>query len=144
MNRYCRICGAGSGSRALFNEDSDQGITASIKLGTEVAWDNADAYLYFVADQPCMAGETIARFVSEFMKSKKGSAVCVQRDTEAALIYSVDATKELLALEGDQGGRQIMQKYPQEIWMMEVDERELKDIDQPADLTALRLELENT
>ena len=41
-------------------------------------------------------------------------------------------------------GRQIMQKYPQEIWMMEVDERELKDIDQPADLTALRLELENT
>lgn len=40
-----------------------------------------------------MAGETIARFVSEFMKSKKGSAVCVQRDTEAALIYSVDATK---------------------------------------------------
>ena len=50
----------------------------------------------------------------------------MQRDTEAALIYSVDATKELLALEGDQGGRQIMQKYPQEIWMMEVDERELK------------------
>ena len=31
----------------FFNEDSDQGITASIKLGTEVAWDNADAYLYF-------------------------------------------------------------------------------------------------
>lgn len=127
----------------FFNEDSDQGITASIKLGTEVAWDNADAYLYFVADQPCMAGETIARFVSEFMKSKKGSAVCVQRDTEAALIYSVDATKRA-CFEGDQGGRQIMQKYPQEIWMMEVDERELKDIDQPADLTALRLELENT
>ena len=70
--------------------------------------------------------------------------MCVQRDTEAALIYSVDYKKELLALEGDQGGRQIMQKYPQEIWMMEVDERELKDIDQPADLTALRLELENT
>lgn len=71
--------------------------------------------------------------------------MCVQRDTEAAIIYSVDATKKsILALEGDQGGRQVMQKYPQEIWMMEVDERELKDIDQPADLTALRLELENT
>lgn len=82
----------------FFNEDSDQGITASIKLGTEVAWDNADAYLYFVADQPCMAGETIARFVSEFMKSKKGSAVCVQRDTEAALIYFVDATKKSFLL----------------------------------------------
>ena len=62
-----------------------------------------------------------------------------------SLIYSVDATKKSFLLWKEmQGGRQIMQKYPQEIWMMEVDERELKDIDQPADLTALRLELENT
>ncbi len=129
----------------FFNEDSDQGITASIKLGTEVAWDNADAYLYFVADQPCMAGETIARFVSEFMKSKKGiGCVCAKGHRGSPNIFRRRYKKELLALEGDQGGRQIMQKYPQEIWMMEVDERELKDIDQPADLTALRLELENT
>lgn len=60
--------------------------------------------------------------------------MCVQRDTEAALIYSVDATKKSFLLWKEiQGGRQIMQKYPQEIWMMEVDERELKDIDQPAE-----------
>ena len=46
-----------------------------------------------------MAGETIARFVSEFMKSKKGiGCVCEQRDTEAALIYSVDATKKSFLL----------------------------------------------
>ena len=52
--------------------------------------------------------------------------------------------KELLALEGDQGGRQIMQEHPEDIWMMEVDERELRDIDHPADLKQLRLELEHS
>mgnify|MGYP000609293507 FL=1 len=63
MNGYCPdLWSRFRKQSAFFNEDSDQGITASIKLGTEVAWDNADAYLYFVADQPCMAGETIARF----------------------------------------------------------------------------------
>ena len=39
---------------------------------------------------------------------------------------------------------QIMQKHPEDIWMMEVDERELRDIDQPSDLRQLRLELEQS
>lgn len=38
----------------IFNEDSDLGITASLKLGTEVSRKDTDAFLYFVADQPCM------------------------------------------------------------------------------------------
>ena len=58
--------------------------------------------------------------------------------------FSRKYKKELLALEGDQGGRQIMQKHPEDIWMMEVDERELRDIDQPLDLRQLRLELEQS
>lgn len=37
-----------------------------------------------------------------------------------------------------------MQKHPEDIWMMEVDERELRDIDQPSDLRQLRLELEQS
>ena len=37
-----------------------------------------------------------------------------------------------------------MQEHSEDIWMMEVDERELRDIDHPADLKALRLELEHS
>ncbi len=128
----------------IFNEDSDQGITASLKLGTEVSRKDTDAFLYFVADQPCMRGETIAEFVRGFLKSRKGiGCVCAKGHRGSPNIFSRYYKKELLALEGDQGGRQIMQKHPEDIWMMEVDERELRDIDQPADLRQLRLELEN-
>ncbi len=127
----------------IFNEDSDQGITASLKLGTEVSRKDTDAFLYFVADQPCMRGETIAEFVRDFFKSKKGiGCVCAKGHRGSPNIFSRQYKKELLALEGDQGGRQIMEKHPEDIWMMEVDERELRDIDQPSDLRQLRLELE--
>ena len=127
----------------IFNEDSDQGITASLKLGTEVSKKDTDAFLYFVADQPCMKGETIAEFVRGFLKSGKGiGCVCAGGHRGSPNIFRRRYKKELLSLEGDQGGRQIMEKYPEDIWMMEVDERELRDIDQPADMKALRLELE--
>lgn len=127
----------------IFNEDSDQGITASLKLGTEVSRKDTDAFLYFVADQPCMRGETIAEFVRGFLKNGKGiGCVCAKGHRGSPNIFSGHYKKELLALEGDQGGRQIMEKHPEDIWMMEVDERELRDIDQPADLKKLRLELE--
>lgn len=129
----------------IFNEDSDQGITASLKLGTEVSRKDTDAFLYFVADQPCMRGETIAEFVRGFLKSGKGiGCVCAKGHRGSPNLFSRKYKKELLALEGDQGGRQIMQKHPEDIWMMEVDERELRDIDQPLDLRQLRLELEQS
>ena len=129
----------------IFNEDSDQGITASLKLGTEVSRKDTDAFLYFVADQPCMRGETIAEFVRGFLKSGKGiGCVCAKGHRGSPNLFSRKYKTELLALEGDQGGRQIMQKHPEDIWMMEVDERELRDIDHPADLKQLRLELEHS
>ena len=129
----------------IFNEDSDQGITASLKLGTEVSRNDTDAFLYFVADQPCMRGETIAEFVRGFLKSGKGiGCVCAKGHRGSPNLFSRKYKKALLALEGDQGGRQIMQKHPEDIWMMEVDERELRDIDQPSDLRQLRLELEQS
>ena len=129
----------------IFNEDSDQGITASLKLGTEVSRKDTDAFLYFVADQPCMRGETIAEFVRGFLKSGKGiGCVCAKGHRGSPNLFSRKYKTELLALEGDQGGRQIMQKHPEDIWMMEVDERELRDIDQPSDLRQLRLKLEQS
>ena len=129
----------------IFNEDSDQGITASLKLGTEVSRKDTDAFLYFVADQPCMRGETIAEFVRGFLKSGKGiGCVCAKGHRGSPNLFSRKYKTELLALEGDQGGRQIMQKHPEDIWMMEVDERELRDLAQPSDLRQLRLELEQS
>ena len=95
----------------IFNEDSDLGITASLKLGTEVSRKDTDAFLYCVADQPCMRGATIAEFVRGFLKSGKGiGCVCAKGHRGSPNLFAGKYKKELLALEGDQGGRQIMQE----------------------------------
>ena len=83
--------------------------------------------------------------VRGFLKSGKGiGCVCAKGHRGSPNLFAGKYKKELLALEGDQGGRQIMQEHPEDIWMMEVDERELRDIDHPADLKQLRLELEHS
>ena len=71
----------------IFNEDSDLGITASLKLGTEVSRKDTDAFLYFVADQPCMRGETIAEFVRGFLKSGKGIGCVCAKGHRLSLIH---------------------------------------------------------
>ena len=42
--------------------------------------------------------------------------------------------QELLKLEGDTGGRQIMKKYPDEVIICETTKKELHDIDQKTDI----------
>lgn len=41
---------------------------------------------------------------------------------------------ELLAISGDKGGRQVMKNHPEELWIMETEEKQLWDVDLPEDL----------
>lgn len=127
--------GNGLGLETVYNGSSSQGITASLRLGTEAAGEDADILLFFVADQPYMKGSTVASFVRGFAGCGSGIG-CVEsggrRGNPAA--FSRRYRKELLALMGDRGGSVIMKAHPEDVWTMEVPEGELKDIDVQEDL----------
>ena len=55
---------AREGLQAVYNPESARGITASIAYGTRAAEEaeGADLYVYCVADQPRLRGETLAAF----------------------------------------------------------------------------------
>ena len=119
---------------AVPNHESREGITASLKLGTRAAGER-DAYLYFVADQPFMRAETICAFVRGFAESGKGiGCVTCGKVRGNPVIFSGKYRENLLALRGDRGGRQIMEAFPEDIWFMETETRELFDIDRREDL----------
>ena len=92
-----------SGEKVLENPFSEEGITASIRLGVAAAWEDTDAFLFFVADQPYTA-------------------------------FGACYRSELLAISGDKGGRQVMKNHPEELWIMETEEKQLWDVDLPEDL----------
>lgn len=119
---------------AVTNYESWKGITASLRLGTRAAGER-DAYLYFVADQPFTQAETICAFVRGFAESGRGiGCLTCGRGWGNPVIFSRKYRERLLALDGDKGGRQILEAFPEDIWFMETACGELLDIDRREDI----------
>ncbi len=114
---------------AVYNGDSMEGITASIRLGIQAAGE-ADAYLFAVADQPWLTAASIGRLVKEFYDSPRTIAcLACGKMRGNPVIFSGKYREELLGLTGDKGGSVILARYPQEVQTVQVEALELKDID---------------
>ncbi len=122
------------GLLAVNNPDSENGITASIKLGIKSLPDS-EHYAFFVADQPYLKGETTAAFIRQYLNSKK-TIGCVTdgRTSGNPCIFDRMYLPELLVLEGDRGGKQVIVKHPEEIFNFRIEPSELFDLDRPEDL----------
>lgn len=121
--------------KAVQNMESDEGITASLRLGTAAAREDTDAFLYFVADQPYMGADMIENFVRDFLKSKKGiGAVSSKGKRRNPAAFLRKYKDELLLLRGDRGGSTVMKRHLDDLWLMEVEEEMVRDIDTREDL----------
>ena len=98
------------------------------------------AVLFTAADQPFIKADTLARFASAFESSGKGLAsfICDGKPSNPA-IFTSEYFGELLALEGDRGGRPVINKHLSDCFFMEASAEELKDIDSIGDGYALPL-----
>lgn len=123
------------GGKEVENLFSEEGITASIRLGVAAAWEDTDAFLFFVADQPYTEGEMIASFAEGYFKSgKKIGCTAFNGRRGSPTAFGACYRSELLSISGDKGGRQVMQAHPEELWIMETEEKQLWDVDLPEDL----------
>lgn len=120
----------GNGVQVLYNLHPDRGISLSVQIGLKAHLD-ADAALFTVSDQPWLTSETIIGLVKTFLDSKRGIAcVSYQEKLGNPCIFKKKYYEELLALEGDKGGKKIIMKHLEDTQIYEVkEERELKDID---------------
>lgn len=116
--------------QVLFNPHPEQGISSSIKIGLE-ANQEADAVLFTVSDQPWLSWKTISALINTFCNSEKGIAcVSYQEKMGNPCIFRKKYYEELLALNGDKGGKKVMMRYLEDTLILEVsDGRELEDID---------------
>ena len=126
------------GLLAVLNRFSGEGITVSLRLGTDSASPESEALLFSVADQPYMSPFTLKKFIHGFRLSGKGiGCLCHQGKRGNPAIFSRAYRQELMGLRGDRGGSVIMKAHPEDVWTMEVPEEELKDIDRTEDLGAV-------
>ncbi|MCI9303260.1 nucleotidyltransferase family protein [Clostridium sp.] len=122
----------------VINTKSDLGISNSIKLG--INFDkNVDGYMFMVCDQPFISVKTLNLVIDNFVSGDKG-IVCVGCGNNKGnpVIFSKKYINELLSLEGDNGGKKVINNNLNDLKIVKIDnEIELVDIDTQEKLRSL-------
>ena len=121
-----------SGARVLINPHPERGISSSMQIGLAAAQESS-ACLFTVSDQPWLTAETIVDLVHKFLAEHKGMACTLLGvKTGNPCIFSRKYYQELQEITGDKGGKQIINRHPDDVTYLEMkDARELVDIDTP-------------
>lgn len=124
-----------AGYQTVENKHSSWGISYSVWLGVDADEKESDAYCFAVCDQPFLKSESILRLVREWAENGKGIGCLVHGDELGnPVIYADKYREELLALEGDRGGKQVLRRHLEDVYLCSVDDaKELRDIDYKTD-----------
>jgi len=137
--------GAALGERpvqTVVNDGWDRGLSSSVRAGLGAVSPHTMAALFVLADQPGLTPDLVGRLierhrrtlgpiVAPFYKSRRGNPVLFDR----ALF------PELAALEGDVGGRVLIEEHPQWVERVEVEtEAVLLDVDTPEEYARGRMQ----
>ncbi len=119
------------GWTAVFSPESVQGTSHTIKNGIRAAGEHSDYYMFLTADQPCLKAASIVNLVRETMAAEKGiGSMCLKDQPGNPVIFHRKYLTELLALEGDTGGRRVVKKYLSDCYFCQVQQQEeLTDAD---------------
>lgn len=122
----------------VFNSHPEKGQSESIKLGI-INSPEAEAYAFFTGDQPLMDIETIMFLMNRFNETKDLIIVPKYMEKKGTpVIFPKKFINELLELEGDVGGRKIINKHLEEVKYIEIKrEYMLLDIDTEDDYNKL-------
>lgn len=141
VSSYDEILDTGKrlGLRCVHNLHSEKGQAESIKLGLLLPLDAADekreAAVFLTADQPWMEQETLERFLLETAETEAGFLCAINNNISGSPVsFDEKYYPELLKLQGDQGGKRIMNQYLEDVSYMEINKKELKDVDLPQDM----------
>ena len=121
---------------AVYNSKHNEGISASIKLGTNEALKNdSDLFAFFVCDMPFLKSEDIFNMIKLFLYSHKNIGAMFTNDRPSnPAIFSSKYINDILNLENDNGALKIIKKNIDDAFFYTIDENKLKDIDIKEDL----------
>lgn len=123
----------------VWNAHPERGISESIYLGIEYLKSLKDYEQYagccfMVGDQPLLQKISLQKLFKSFYRNPEGIHMCVTKERAGnPVIFPKMLFEELMALEGDKGGKRIVKKYPEMVHKVYVTEQELSDMDYKED-----------
>ena len=123
--------------QTVVNPDPARGIASSLRCGIEAAVEKKplmpeDRLVCFVADQPSLRGASVVAFLESAGKAGAVLACCGRADGSLGnpCLFAPGYVPELMALEGDRGGKRVIMRHREEVFIFRgVPEEELSDID---------------
>lgn len=122
----------------VHNYDPEKGQSESIKLGILNSPKSA-GYMFFVGDQPLMDVETIKLLMDSFNESPNLIIVPSYNEKQGnPVIFPIKFINELLELQGDSGGREIIKNHLDKVKFLKIKNKcLLSDIDTQQDYNQL-------
>jgi molybdenum cofactor cytidylyltransferase len=117
------------------NTAAAQGQSAAIRLGVQSARPDAQAFMFLVGDQPYVNPEVINRLMTVWRQNRGSIIVPLYNNRPGnPVVFPAQLRDELLALQGDSGGRMLIQKMPDRVCAVPVSSLSVGiDIDTPED-----------
>ena len=122
--------------QAVRNAYAAEGISASIRLGTEKAMaSGSGAAVFFAADMPALPPAEIRLFLRQFLGSGRSFA-CMESmpghipTNPGAFRLTEDSCGKLMKLAGDHGAMKIIKAAPWDAYYYQIGEEDVRDIDE--------------
>jgi molybdenum cofactor cytidylyltransferase len=118
----------------------EQGINSSLKAGILAAQGlGAQAALVMLADMPFVTAEMIAAMIARYRGSRVPLVISDYAGVNAPpMVYDRSLFPELLAMEGEGCGRQVVKRHRAEAEVLAWPAAALRDLDVPADYALVR------
>ncbi|MGF7060856.1 molybdenum cofactor cytidylyltransferase [Brassicibacter mesophilus] len=117
--------------KTVFNERPDKGQSESMKIGINFACSETQGYMFIVGDQPFLDSRTINTLVKSFKEESCYIVAPVYNGKRGnPVIFSSHLKEKLLEVEGDKGGRKIIEECIKHTKLINIDNKAIGlDID---------------
>jgi molybdenum cofactor cytidylyltransferase len=117
-----RACIDEKGINSVINPDYASGMSSTLKVGLRAASLKTDAVLFAMGDQPFIPPAVIRKLADEFFANEKGIAFpTYQGQRGQPTIFSIKYREKLLALTGDTGARELIERHANDVLKVPVD-----------------------
>lgn len=104
------------GIKTILNQNPEKGQSQSMKLGIKASAPEAKGYMFIVGDQPLLNSQTIDILIDAFNHNDKEIVVPIyNKKNGSPTIFSSKLRNKLLRVEGDKGGREIIEEMKNKV-----------------------------
>ena len=126
------------GFEPVENHEPQLGLSHTIALGLQ-SLPRVDAALFMVADQPCLRRESVARLIDFYLNAPDSIAAVGHNGRHGnPCLFPARFFSELKELRGDRGGAAVIRRHEDLLRVMEIDSRQLEDVDTKQQLQFLQ------